>query len=134
MSLIETAIDALVGHSFNVDGNVLRMAAKVGAAIFPDDGSSAETLFQNAEAALKHAKKGGDRYLLHSSAMTEAIAGKLSLENKLRRALDNEEFVLHTTQVAMASAGSPARGLSAGIRPRPDWCRRAVHPGLEETG
>jgi len=27
--------------------------------------------------------------------MTEAVAAKLTLENQLRRAIDNEEFVLH---------------------------------------
>jgi GGDEF domain-containing protein len=32
----------------------------VGVAVFPEDGDTAETLFRNAEAALKKAKVGGD--------------------------------------------------------------------------
>jgi len=33
-----------------------RLAAKTGVALFPDDGADADTLFGNAEAALKKAK------------------------------------------------------------------------------
>ncbi len=74
---------------------MFRIAAKVGVALFPDDGADADTLFRNAEAALKKAKASGDRYLFYTQKMTETVAGKLTLENQLRQALDNEEFVLH---------------------------------------
>jgi EAL domain-containing protein (putative c-di-GMP-specific phosphodiesterase class I) len=52
-------------------------------------------LFQNAEAALKKAKATGERYLFHTQQMTERIGEELALENKLRKALEKEEFVLH---------------------------------------
>src|SRR4029079_10094710 len=55
----------------------------------------ADTLFRNAEAALKKAKKSGERYLFHTQQMTESVSAKLSMENKLRQALDKGEFVLH---------------------------------------
>jgi EAL domain-containing protein (putative c-di-GMP-specific phosphodiesterase class I) len=70
-------------------------SAKVGVALFPDDGADADTIFRNAEAALKKAKASGDRYLFYRRKMTGAVAGKLTLENQLRQALDNEEFVIH---------------------------------------
>ena len=94
-ALIEGSLDALGNHAFDVQGGRLRISGKVGGAVFPDGGSSAEALFRNAEAALKHGKANGDRYLLHSSEMTDAVAGKLGLEARLRRALDEGEFVLH---------------------------------------
>ncbi|MBA2239354.1 MAG: EAL domain-containing protein [Lysobacter sp.] len=93
--LIEQALEALANHPFVVGDAVLRVALKVGVALFPGDGDSAETLFQHAEAALKQAKALGDRYLFYSSSMSATVASKLTLENQLRRAIDNEEFVLH---------------------------------------
>jgi EAL domain-containing protein (putative c-di-GMP-specific phosphodiesterase class I) len=63
--------------------------------MFPTDGASAETLFRNAEAALKKAKVGGDRFLFYTEQMTARVAEQLGLENKLRQALDKGEFVLH---------------------------------------
>src|SRR5450759_3862316 len=93
--LLEKTMEAFLDHPFRLNDAVFRIAAKVGVALFPDDGDAADTLFKNAEAALKKAKASGDRYLFYTQTMTEAVAGKLSLENQLRQAIDKEEFVLH---------------------------------------
>jgi len=79
---------------FEIDGKDLHLAAKIGVALYPGDGRDAETLYRNAEAALKKAKSGGDRVLFYDPRMTEVVSGQLALENKLRRALANEEFLL----------------------------------------
>ena len=88
-------MDAFVDHPFRLNDAVFRIAARVGVAVFPDDGTDADTLFRHAEAALKQAKASGERYLFYTQQMTTAVAGKVTLENQLRQALDNEEFVLH---------------------------------------
>nr|MBA3487608.1 EAL domain-containing protein [Lysobacter sp.] len=93
--LIEQAMEAIANHHFVVGDAELRIALKIGAALFPDDGDSVETLLQHAEAAVKKAKSLGDRYLFYNSSMSEMVASKLTLEYQLRRAIDNEEFVLH---------------------------------------
>jgi diguanylate cyclase (GGDEF)-like protein/PAS domain S-box-containing protein len=93
--LLETTMAAFLDHPFRLNDAVFRISASVGAAVYPDDGADAETLLRNAEAALKKAKASGERYLFYTQKMTEAVAGKLTLENQLRQALDNEEFVLH---------------------------------------
>jgi diguanylate cyclase (GGDEF)-like protein len=92
---LENMIAALLSHPFRVNDAVYRVAAKVGVALFPDDGVDADTLFKNAEAALKKAKVSGDRYLFFALKMTETVAGSLGIENRLRQALEREEFVLH---------------------------------------
>jgi diguanylate cyclase (GGDEF)-like protein len=92
---IEKSMADLQDHSFDLNGAEFRIAVKVGIAIFPEDGVEAEMLFKHAEAALKKAKATGERYLFYTQKMTETVAGKLTLENQLRQALDNEEFVLH---------------------------------------
>ena len=93
--LVEKSMEALANHPFGLDQAVLRIACKVGVALFPSDGDSADQLFQHAESALNSAKAGGDRFLFYSSAMTATVTGNLTLENQLSRALDNGEFVLH---------------------------------------
>jgi len=92
---VEKSMGAFMEHPFHLNDAVFRIAAKVGVALFPDDGADADTLFKNTEAALKKAKASGDRYLFYTQKMTAAMTGKLTLENQLRQAIDNEEFVLH---------------------------------------
>jgi diguanylate cyclase (GGDEF)-like protein/PAS domain S-box-containing protein len=102
--LLEKLMAALLQHPFRLNDAVFRIAAKAGVALSPDDGADADTLFKNAEAALKEAKARGDRYLFYTQTMTETAAGTLTLENQLRQALDNEEFVLHYhPKVSLAS-------------------------------
>src|SRR5204863_6989567 len=93
--LIEQWLAECFAPPYMVSGTELRVSAKAGVALFPNDGADADALFQNAEAALKKAKATGERYLFHTQQMTERIGEKLALENKLRQALEKEEFVLH---------------------------------------
>jgi diguanylate cyclase (GGDEF)-like protein len=135
--LLEKWMEAFLDHPFRLNDAVFRIAAKVGVALFPDDGADADTLFKNAEAALKKAKAGGDRYLFHTQKMTATVAGKLTLENQLRQALDKEEFVLHY-QPKVNLASGQLTGAEALIRWN-DPRTGLVPPGrfipiLEETG
>jgi len=135
--LFDKVAQSFLAHPFRVGDTELRLAAKTGIALFPDDGADAEAVFKNAESALKAAKKSGDRYLFHTRKMTEAVAAKLTLENQLRQAIDNEEFVLHYQPKVNLASGKVV-GAEALIRwndPRtglvpPD----KFIPILEETG
>jgi diguanylate cyclase (GGDEF)-like protein/PAS domain S-box-containing protein len=93
--LLEDMLTAFVAHPFCLQDTVIRSSATVGVALFPNDGADAETLFRNAEAALKKAKARGDRCLFYNAAMTDTVGGKLSLETQLREALENDQFVLY---------------------------------------
>jgi diguanylate cyclase (GGDEF)-like protein/PAS domain S-box-containing protein len=135
--LVEKVASAFLEHPFRLDEAVFRLAAKVGVAVYPDDGADPETLFRNAEAALKKAKAGGERYLFHTQKMTEAAAGRLTLENQLRQAVDRGEFVLHY-QPKVSLASGKLTGVEALIRWN-DPRTGLVPPGrfipmLEETG
>ena len=93
--VLEKTVAAFLTHPFRVSDAEYRIAVKVGVAVFPDDGSDADTVFKNAEAALKKAKVSGDQYLFYAQKMTDTVVGSFGIENRLRRALENEEFVLH---------------------------------------
>ena len=134
---VEKSVKGFLDHPFRLDDAVFRIAARVGVALFPDDGADADTLFKHAEAALKKAKASGERYLFYTQTMTETVAGKLTLENQLRQALDKGEFVLHY-QAKVNLVSGKLTGAEALIRwndPRtglvPPGC---FIPILEETG
>jgi diguanylate cyclase (GGDEF)-like protein/PAS domain S-box-containing protein len=113
--LTETRFREVFGEPFTVGSSELRVAAKAGIALYPADGTTPETLFRNAEAALKKAKAAGERYLFYRQDMTARIAENLALENKLRRGLENEEFVLHYQPKVDSETGAIV-GLEALIR------------------
>jgi diguanylate cyclase (GGDEF)-like protein/PAS domain S-box-containing protein len=135
--LIENLMAAFQEHAFNLSDTTFRIGIKIGIAVFPDDGDNVDTLYMNAEAALKKTRLSGDRYLFYTQKMTEAVAEKLDLENRLRRAIDNEEFVLYyqpkvnlmsgevTSAEALIRWNDPITGLVS-----PD----KFIPILEETG
>jgi diguanylate cyclase (GGDEF)-like protein/PAS domain S-box-containing protein len=92
---VERRMQRVFGPPFRVGDTELRITAKAGIALYPNDGSDPDTLFRNAESALKRAKAQGERYLFYTAQMTERVAEKLALENKLRQALEKDEFILH---------------------------------------
>jgi diguanylate cyclase (GGDEF)-like protein/PAS domain S-box-containing protein len=84
-----------LGTPFSVGGHEVALTARTGIAIYPDDGEDAETLLKHAEAALNRANSSEDRTVFFTQDIGERISERLSMETKLRRALANEEFVLH---------------------------------------
>lgn len=68
----------------------------IGAALYPDDDNNGEHLLKYADAAMYHAKEqGGNTFQYYNKKLTEQIQKRLSLETRLRHALEREEFVLH---------------------------------------
>jgi len=110
----ELAQRRLDGDPYDVGGSQVRIATSAGVALFPDDAGDPESLFRNAEAALKRVKSG-ERYVFYAKHMTERIADKMALENKLRVALDRGEFVLHY-QPKLDSGSGRIAGVEALIR------------------
>jgi diguanylate cyclase (GGDEF)-like protein len=135
--ILEEHVLDCMNRPFSVEGEELRITATAGIALFPGDGADADTLFRNAEIALRRAKVSGDRYLFYASQMNSRIGQRLSLETKLRRAVEQERFVLHYQPKVDLGSGRIC-GLEALIRwDDPDT--GLVHPTtfvpiLEELG
>jgi len=115
----------------------LRLGIKIGVAIYPGDGDTAEELIRNAEEALKRAKDTGERYLFHTAQISNAIRLRQQLEGRLERALRRQEFVLHY-QAQINLATGRINGAEALLRWQ-DPELGLVPPGrfiplLEETG
>ena len=68
----------------------------IGIANYPQDGSQAETLLNNADTAMYRAKAAGrNGYRLFSKSMNENAHKRLTMENELRSAVNNNEFELY---------------------------------------
>ena len=81
---------------FDLPGQELYATASVGISLFPFDGDDSQTLLKNAGAALYKAKRsGGANYQFYTADMHELATRRLALETNLRRALQNEEFLVH---------------------------------------
>lgn len=135
--VLEQMLSAIQDRPFLIGGQELRVSARAGVSSYPADGEDIEALFHNAESALKKAKLSGDKYLFYTPAFNALVAEKLSLENKLRRALERKELVLHYQPKVDLDSGQIS-GLEALLR----WDDPEVGlvlplkfiPLLEETG
>jgi len=115
----------------------IRVAAKAGAAIFPDDGADVETLFRNAEAALQKAKHAGDHCVFYSPEFNARLGERLTLETRLRHAVEDREFQLHY-QPTLDIKTRRITGLEGLLRwpgaPK-EWASPSVFvPVLEDSG
>jgi diguanylate cyclase (GGDEF)-like protein len=89
------AKDRVFGPTAQVQQHEIRIGAKRGIAIYPEDGADADTLFRNAEAALKRAKETSERYLFYAPSINARVSEQVELEGRLRKAIDRGELFLH---------------------------------------
>ncbi|CAM3345771.1 EAL domain-containing protein [Hydrogenibacillus schlegelii] len=71
-----------------------RVTARIGAAVFPDDGRTADVLWQNAAIAQNEATSG-EAVRFFAPEMASRRLRRLLLETELRGAIDSEQFVLY---------------------------------------
>lgn len=89
-------IRLIVAKPITIQGQELHVSMSIGIAFYPSDGKSTEELMKNADMAMYRAKEEGrDNYKFYSIDMNKAISRKMALENGLRKALKNDEFVLN---------------------------------------
>ncbi|MBT9612570.1 MAG: EAL domain-containing protein [Burkholderiales bacterium] len=113
--VLEKILSEIQNQPFLIDGQELRISARAGVSCYPTDGQDTETLLRNAEAALKKTKLSGDKYLFYTPEFNARVAETLKLENKLRRALEQEQLVLHYQPKIELKSGQIS-GLEALIR------------------
>ncbi len=101
----------------HVDGHELSVTPSIGIAIYPDDGRDADALIRNADAAMYHVKETGRAsYQFFTDQMNKLAAGRLALENELRRAFEGGELRLQAQPVVELAGGS-----CVGHRIEPLW-------------
>ncbi|GAC1390293.1 MAG: hypothetical protein NVSMB31_07190 [Vulcanimicrobiaceae bacterium] len=93
--ITEELLSAIDG-SYTIDEYEQFITASAGISICPDDGKDDQTLIKNADIAMYRAKDlGSNAYQLYAPSFDANIQMRLTQEKLLRRALENEEFVVH---------------------------------------
>ncbi|MCL4872701.1 EAL domain-containing protein [bacterium] len=94
-TVVQKVFSAFDSH-FMLAGREFGITASLGISIYPDDGEDVETLFKNADIAMYQAKEeGGNKHKFYTAAMNEKFLQRLDFERRMRRALENDEFILY---------------------------------------
>ena len=103
-------------NPLTIQGQELHVSMSIGIAVYPEDGETPDELLKHADSAMYHAKeKGKNNFQFFSDDMAFIASRKIALENELRRALVNEEFILHYQPQIQAATGDII-GMEALIR------------------
>ena len=96
--------DALAAP-FVIEGHNLRIKGSMGIALFPLHGDDTTTLMRHADVAMYEAKNNQHDYAFYDATMDDAAKHHLLLEQELRRALEDKEFVLfYQPQITFGTA------------------------------
>jgi diguanylate cyclase (GGDEF)-like protein len=134
---LKTALAAVFSHPFQLDGCELPVVVKSVIALHTNGNGDANALVQNAEAALRTAKASGEKHLCFDAEKHSKVVARLSLEHKMRAALELQQFELHY-QSKVNTRTRRIEGVEALIRWRdPEGgliSPAAFIPVLESTG
>ena len=99
--IIETLSEPIL-----LEGREVTITPSVGISVFPEDGSDAEALIRNADAAMYHAKEmGRSNYQFFTEQMNLAASRRLTLETDLRRAVQKGELVVYYQPISELKTG-----------------------------
>ncbi len=86
----------VIRQPYMIDGYDLSVTSSIGISICPDDSSVAETLIQNADTAMYLSKNmGRNAFQFYTKAIHDKVVRKLQLEDALRKAVEEQQFVLY---------------------------------------
>ncbi|HEY3246432.1 MAG TPA: EAL domain-containing protein [Phycisphaerae bacterium] len=136
--LVAERVQKHLSPPFSIGGHDIVISSSIGIALGGQPGKSADELLRDADTAMYRAKSAGKaQHALFDEAMHAAAMGRLKLENDLRRAIEQQHFVLEY-QPILALDTRALRGFEALLRWRHAE-RGLIAPGefipvSEETG
>ena len=90
----QRVLDAM-SEPFIIGAQEIFVTASVGIAVYPADGKDIDTLLINADVAMYQAKNHGkNNFQYYTESMNAFSVERFAIENKLRRAIDHNEFML----------------------------------------
>ncbi|HCW04489.1 MAG TPA: GGDEF domain-containing protein [Clostridium sp.] len=83
-------------QTLSIDGHVISASVSIGISLYPIDGKDVDTLLRFADMAMYKVKqKGKNGYCFFNTLIKEEIQARVNIERHLKKALDNDEFILH---------------------------------------
>ncbi len=93
---IVTRLLEIIAKPFQVSARTIHITSSIGISIYPKDGKTPDDLLRNADLAMYIAKREGrNKFQFYEQQLNEESLRKLEKEIELRRAIENDEFVLH---------------------------------------
>jgi diguanylate cyclase (GGDEF)-like protein/PAS domain S-box-containing protein len=87
---------AALSVPFSLDGHDVAISCSVGVAVCPEDGRDFDELLKKSDIAMYHAKEAGrNAFRYYTERMNIDALERLDLQNRLRRGLEQGEFLLH---------------------------------------
>jgi diguanylate cyclase (GGDEF)-like protein/PAS domain S-box-containing protein len=98
---------ARLGEEYRLSsGATVHIGSSVGITIYPDHGTNASVLLQNADAALYKAKSEGKGiYHYYTDELTDSARKRIECETRLRKAIINHEFEVYYQPQVHISTG-----------------------------
>lgn len=93
--VVISKITSTFHHHFHVEGKDLIIQCSIGGAVFPDDGTDAETLIKRADVAMYEAKRARLGYSFYDMDSDQHSPARLSMISDLHRAIHSDELKLH---------------------------------------
>ena len=95
-----------IARPCRIDGHDILCTASIGIAIRDDGERSAESMLRDADLAMYRAKAAGKaRYEIYDGDMHAAAMRLLQIESELRRAVENNDFVMHYQPIVSLVSG-----------------------------
>ncbi len=112
---VASRIQAALRQPFEVAGTELYVTASLGISLFPRHADDAETLMKHADNAMFRSKQlGPGGSFLHAASDVDAMV-RLSLSTRLRKAVENQSWMLHYQPLIELATGGMI-GVEALIR------------------
>ncbi|HHB77569.1 MAG TPA: EAL domain-containing response regulator [Desulfobulbus sp.] len=128
----------IIRQPMQIAGEDIYLTASIGITTFPEEGKDSASLQQLANNAREYVKKnGGNAFQFSSGDINSIYTKRLNMENRLRRALEKNEFILYYQPKVDLKSGA-IKGVEALLR----WNKEgnglvppnAFIPLAEETG
>lgn len=89
----------------NIAGHQLHVSTSIGIAMYPDDGADSMTLLKHADISMYQAKdKGPGQYCFFDNSMLNESVQRLSMESRVRHAIENQHFhLVYQPQICLSS-------------------------------
>lgn len=138
-AIVAERVQDALSKPFNIGGFDHRVTASIGVALSSSAHERPEYLLRSADMAMYRAKNAGrNRFEMFDRAMHAEALARLQIENDLRRAVDNQDFLLYyqpivslaTGRIDMVEALIRWRHFDRGIVPPAEFVGVAEETGL----